>query len=93
MFFKFLKGRNKKVDNALAIEIQQAVSDLSTFSKWRLKHGQKIFLGLETRKNWTGYSPFYLFWCQNCSRYAKDYPRGFFQNYLCCPFCETTYDF
>lgn len=82
------------MDIALAIEIQKAVSSLSEQSKLQLENGQAIYLGEETKEKWTGYLPFYLFLCKGCGRYAKDYPHGWPNNQrLCCPFCETTYDF
>jgi len=82
------------VDKVLALEIQKAVSGLSEQSKLQLELGQAIYLGEETRKNWAGNLPFYLFLCQSCGRYAKDYPHGWPNNqYLRCPFCDTSYDF
>jgi len=80
---------------ALQIEANAAERKLNPFQLHLLKNwGEKLFLGHETRPNWTGYLPFYLFWCHICIRFAKDYPHGWPENrYLICSNCETKHDF
>ena len=74
---------------ALQIEANTAERKLNPLQLYLIQnHGKKLFLGREIRPNWTGYLPFYLFWCNACMRFAKDYPHGWPENqYLNCSNC------
>lgn len=61
------------------------------------KCGKKIYLGHEgpdKHEGWTGELPFYLYWCQHCEHWAKDYPHGFEDRQrLACPNCQARESF
>jgi len=60
-----------------ANEAREALTKFSRWDLWRVRNmGAKLPLGEECREDWTGYLPFYLFWCDDCQRYSKDYPHG-----------------
>lgn len=61
------------------------------------KRGKKIYLGHEgpeKHEGWSGSLPFYLFWCEECEHWCKDYPHGHEERrYLRCHFCNAYFDF
>lgn len=83
------------MDFALQIEANIAERKLNPLQLYLIQNwGKKLFLGRETRPDWTGYLPFYLFWCGVCMRFAKDYPHGWHENqYLNCSNCGAKYPF
>ena len=71
---------------------------LKTMSTWRLSlmkaHGRKIYIGHEQREGWTGKLPFYLFWCETCEHFSKDYPHGHIERQcLICSNCGIKHAF
>jgi len=83
------------VNLAYAVEAQQAFKKMSKLARFRMRVlGTKIRLGYEKRDGWSGFLPFYLFWCKSCKHYAKDYPHGFIERrYLLCSSCNQHYSF
>lgn len=76
------------------IEAQAAVKKMSGWQKIQMKRGKKIYLGHEQREGWTDKLPFYLFWCEDCEHFAKDYPHGYIENQsLICSHCGLRHDF
>lgn len=72
--------------------------DVQRASRWQKfqarKLGRKVCLGKETRPGWTGYLPFYLFKCPECSLLVKDYPHSWPERqHLSCPECGAYVDF
>lgn len=80
---------------AFAREANQALSKMTPWQKFKMRYrGKKIYLGHEKRENWSGFLPFYLFWCEDCQHYAKDYPHGFIERqYLTCSHCGIHHHF
>ena len=79
---------------AYTIEAQKVLKTMSWIQKYRMQRGKKIYLGHEQRKDWTGKLPFYLFWCEDCEHFAKDYPHGYPENQsLICSHCGARHDF
>lgn len=71
-------------------EAQKELKKLGGFQKLLLHLGRKHYLGEETRENWTGYSPFYLFWCPECENYYVDSRHGH-RPYVTCHRCMIHY--
>lgn len=77
----------------LILEIRQELEELSLEEKESMKErGEKIYVGHETRPGWSGYLPFFIFWCDKCEKYRKDYAHGF-DPYLTCDSCHVSYYF
>ena len=85
----------KNEDRIYLSEARRAWNKLSNFKKFLLREfGVKFCLGEEQRENFTGYLPFYLFWCDECESPAKDYPHGYPERrYLNCPNCRSYHTF
>jgi len=71
-------------------EAQEELEKLSGFQKLLIGLGRVRYLGDETREGWTGFAPFYLFWCGGCRRYYKDYRHGH-RPYVTCHRCLIHY--
>lgn len=80
---------------ALAREAQEALKKTTAWQQFCMKmRGKKIYLGSEQKEGWSGSLPFYLFWCESCDHYAKDYPHGHIERrYLVCSYCTEQHDF
>ncbi len=79
---------------AAQLDVQRAFHGLSLFKTFLIRSGRKAYIGHETREGWTGALPFYLFWCDACERYAKDYPHSFPEKrYLSCSNCSAYHRF
>ena len=78
---------------------QEAAGNLFGFTKWFLRIGIRrfIYLGHEQKSKWGDKLPFYLFLCEECACYAKDYPHGFREflemEYIICSNCGTSNEF
>jgi len=61
------------------------------------KRGKKIYVGHEgpeKHESWSGSLPFYLFWCEECEHWVKDYPHGYIERqYLRCHYCDAYHEF
>lgn len=71
-------------------EAQEELKKLSGFQKLLIRLGRIRYLGDETRKGWTGFAPFYLFWCPECQNYYVDYQHGH-RPYVTCQRCMIHY--
>lgn len=71
-------------------ETQKELEKLSGFQKLLVRLGRIWYLREETREGWTGYAPFYLFWCPECQSYYKDYRHGH-RPYVTCHRCMIHY--
>ncbi|OGN08093.1 MAG: hypothetical protein A2750_01425 [Candidatus Yanofskybacteria bacterium RIFCSPHIGHO2_01_FULL_45_42] len=77
-----------------AAEAQAAVKTMSGWQKLQMRRGKKVYLGHEQREGWTEKLPFYLFWCEDCKYFAKDYTHGYIEKQsLICSHCGLRYDF
>lgn len=76
-------------------EAQEAVKKLTLGQLDSVRHRRKKFyLGHEQREGWSGALPFYLFWCEQCGEFAKDYPHSYIdRRYLMCSSCAARYSF
>ncbi len=83
------------MNTAFATEAREATLKMTPHQKLLMeKRGKKIYLGHEQRKGWSGKLPFYLFWCEDCKQYAKDYPHGHIERrYLLCAHCGVYHNF
>ena len=84
------------MNSILAREAQKAVERISLWQEFKANIlGRKIYLGHETREGQSDKLPFYLFWCDACDHYAKDYPHGYIDGckYLICSYCEVRHYF
>lgn len=79
---------------AMNLEDALAVQKTPERLKAMARRGKKVYLGEETRPNWKGYLPFYLFQCPNCRKLVKDYPHSWPESqYLLCPECGQKINF
>lgn len=80
---------------AFNAEAEWALSKMTPAQKLLMRrHGKKIYLGREQREGWSGALPFYLFWCEDCGHFAKDYPHGYIERqYLLCSNCKARHSF
>lgn len=83
------------LDFAVAQEVRILMQRLSGFQKFRINIlGNKVFVGNEIYDGFNKQLPFYLFWCNSCERYTKDYPHGSIEKrYLNCVHCRARHDF
>lgn len=78
------------MDLKTGLEIQRLPEEL----KERARKGEKVYLGEETRPDWSGYLPFYLFCCDWCKALVKDYSHSWPESqYLRCSECGCKTDF
>ena len=69
-------------------EADEAVKKLSRWQKFYIRVLRvALYLGDERRDGWSGALPFYLFWCEFCKDYGKDYPHKN-DPQLHCPRCD-----
>lgn len=77
-----------------AIEAKEKLKTMTEAKKNKMQSGKKIYIGHEKREGWLGELPFYIFWCESCGNYAKDYPHGHIEfQYLKCSYCDMLHDF
>jgi hypothetical protein len=76
-------------------EAQKAAEALTLWQKTVMQErGIKVYLGHEQREGWSGKLPFYLFCCEACGSWAKDYPHGYIERrYLNCSSCKAYHSF
>lgn len=83
--------------NALRIEGRAQWEALPTWKRFASQwFGKKWYVGDERRAGWSGFLPFYVFWCIRCRSASKNYPSGFpGHQILVCqnPNCNTRYAF
>lgn len=78
----------------MSLEDALSIQKTPERQKNQARAGKKVFIGEETRPDWTGYLPFYLFQCPNCQRLVKDYPHSWPESqYLLCPECGQRINF
>ncbi len=93
---EFLDGQDK---NWIAIQEARTLAEQRTERERHLMQGRgkKILLGEEgpeKHAGWSGSLPFYLFWCDECEHWCKDYPHGYEEKqYLRCHYCNAYHDF
>jgi hypothetical protein len=85
------------VDYKIRNEGRIAWEHLNGFKKYLAQiFGKKWYIGDEKHEGWSGYLPFYIFWCPCCESPSKDYPHGYPERqYLLCtnPNCEARISF
>lgn len=91
-----LEGEDK--DWAAIQEARQLAETRTEQERYLMqKRGKKIYVGHEgpeKHEGWSGSLPFYLFWCEECEHWCKDYPHGYEERqYLRCHFCDARFDF
>lgn len=76
-------------------EAQKVALQLSHEQKASIRaSGAKVYLGHEQREGWSRKLPFYLFCCEACGNWAKDYPHGHIERrYLNCSYCKAYHPF
>lgn len=76
-------------------EARVAALLLSGVTRSQIRYfGRKHYLEHEQRDGWKGELPFYLFWCDACEHFSKDYPHGHTERqYLLCSYCGTHHSF
>jgi hypothetical protein len=76
-------------------EAQKAACALTLWQKAVVQaQGVKLYLGHEQREGWSGKLPFYLFHCETCGNWAKDYPHGYVEErHLNCSYCGMYHEF
>ena len=76
-------------------EAQKAALLLSDEQKVAMRvSGAKVYIGHDQREGWSGKLPFYLFFCEACGNWAKDYPHGHVERrYLNCSSCKAHHSF
>lgn len=82
------------MNSEFAKEAEQAIKRMSDRQKSKIKRGKKIYIGQEMRANWTDFQPFYIFWCEDCKKFSKNYPHYdpvFYR--LQCNFCGMSEEF
>lgn len=72
-------------------EAQKELEELTETQKEDIRRGKIHYLREETRQDWTGYLPFYLFYCSSCGQFYKDYKHGF-RPYVACYRCGIHHD-
>lgn len=77
------------MNTAFAAEAKSAVGKSTPLQRVLMKKfGKKLYLDHERREGWRGELAFYLFWCDECGNYAKDYAHGHIElQYLSCSHC------
>ena len=83
------------MNTVFAAEANDALAKATPREKRLMEqNGKKLYIGHEQREGWSGALPFYLFFCKDCGRYAKDYPHGYLDlRYLLCSHCRAHHDF
>lgn len=71
---------------------------LNKIPKWKLalaRHwGRKISVGMETREGWNGHLEFFIFWCDVCEVFRKDYGHSWPERrYVTCLECRKNFYF
>jgi len=73
-----------------AREAEEAAKKINWLQKFRLKaFGSKLVIDHEFSADGIGKYPIYLFWCNECRRYAKNRRSG--KRRLYCSSCKTIY--
>ena len=89
-FLEGFKALNLKKAQKAEEEAQKELRKLNLFQKLLIRLGRKHYLGKRTQPGWTGYLPFYLFWCSHCRKYYVDHLHGL-EGYVTCYRCWIHY--